>query len=236
VTFQDLYNGQSTTLGAIGVSSNGLGAGYAQISTTGLKRGTHVITAVYSGNSSYSASTSVALTISLTDADLTFSPASISLAAGSSASTTATVTAYGGFTGQVTLACVPPAGTGITCSFNPSNLASSGTSVLTVITTAQHAENQKINFGKAAGGIAFAGLLLGLCIPGSRKRRPVLLACLVSVGLLGSLGCTNIINGGNGQHLISGTPSGTQYLTVTATASDGKTSTTHTQQFQVTVQ
>ncbi len=236
VTFQDLYNSQSTTLGTIGVSSNGPGAGYAQISTTGLKRGTHVITAVYSGNSSYSTSTSVALTISITDADLTFSPASISLTAGSSAATTATVTAYAGFTGQVTLACVPPAGTGITCSFNPSTLTNSGTSVLTVITTAQHADNQKINFGKAAGGVAFAGLFLALCLPSSRGRRPLLLACLVTIGLLGSVGCTNIINGANGQQLTSGTPSGTQYLTVTATASDGKTSTTHTQQFQVTVQ
>ncbi len=235
VTFLDSYNGQSTTLGTFTVSSNGPGAGFVSTSTTGLKRGMHVITAVYSGNSTYSTSASAAVTVYITDADVTFSPTSITLAAGSSASTTATVTAYTGFTGQVTLTCTPSAGSGISCNFSPATITNSGTSVLTVMTTAQHAELKLLPIGKTAGGIAFAGLILAFCIPGARRRRPVLLMGLLAFTLFGTLGCTNIINGGN-QKLTGGTPSGTQYLTISATASDGKTTVTHTQQFQVTVQ
>ena len=235
VTFFDNYNGQSSPLATIGVSSNGPGAGYAQTSTTGLKRGTHVITAVYSGNSSYSTSASAAVTVYITDADVTFAPPSISLTAGTSASTTATVTAYTGFIGQVTLSCTPPPGAAITCSFNPATITNSGTSTLTITTTAQHAENKQLLLREAAGGAALAGLLFTFCLPGLRRRRPVLLVFLLSLGLFSTLGCTNIINGSSGQVLASGTPSGTQYLTISVTASDGKTTTTHTQQFAVTV-
>lgn len=236
VTFLDSYNGQSTPLGTFTVSSNGPGAGFASVSTTGLKRGTHVVTAVYSGNGSYSTSTSAAVTVNITDADVTFSPATVTVAAGSSASTTATVTAYSGFTGQVTLTCTPPAGTGITCSFNPATLNNAGTSTLTVITTAQHSALEEPQFGKAIGHIALAGLIVVFCLPNARKRRAALFVALLSVATFGALGCTNIINGGNGGKLAGGTPSGTQYLTITATVSDGKTNVSHSQQFQVTVQ
>jgi hypothetical protein len=67
-----------------------------------------------------------------------------SVAAGSSATSTVTVTSLSGFTGTVALACsnVSPAVTnGPTCSFNPASVVNAGTSALTVSTTASTPAN-----------------------------------------------------------------------------------------------
>jgi hypothetical protein len=82
VTF---YDG-TTTLGTGTLSS-----GIATYTTSTLATGTHTITASYAGNSTYAASTSSSVTVTVS-----------SSSAGTSGSTTVTITPAGGYTGTVT--------------------------------------------------------------------------------------------------------------------------------------
>ncbi len=245
VTFYDLYNGQTVLLGNANVTALIAGQSVAQLSTTGLMKGTHTITALYNANTTYASSTGTIL-INITDYGVSFSPTYLDLTAGSGGASVATITAYNGFSGQVVLACQPPAGTGMTCSFTPAAITMAGTSVLSITTTAPTAKLARPAMpGKTATEITLAGvtlgtLLLGLLLPRSR-RRPTLLVALLAAAVLGlSMGCTtqgtiatpgSPTNGGKG-----GTPSGTQLLSITTQGTDGVTTVRHDVQFPVTIQ
>ena len=245
VTFYDLYNGQTVLLGNANVTALIAGQSVAQLSTTGLMKGTHTITALYNANTTYASSTGTII-ININDYGLSFSPTYLSLTAGSGGASIATITAYNGFSGQVVLACQPPAGTGMTCSFTPAAITMAGTSVLSVTTTAPTAKMIRPAMpGRAATEITLAGvtlgtMLIGLLLPRSR-RRPTLLVALLAAALLGlSVGCTtqgsiatpgSPTTGGKG-----GTPSGTQLLSITTQGTDGVTTVRHDVQFPVTIQ
>ncbi|HEY4357609.1 MAG TPA: Ig-like domain repeat protein [Acidobacteriaceae bacterium] len=242
VTFYDMYNSQTIPLGTVNTTSSGPAVGVAQFSSTGLKQGTHLLYAVYSGNGTYSSQTSATHTVVLSDYSVTFSPQSITLVAGSSASSTATVNGLSSFGGTVKLACVPPSGVGITCNFSPSSIGAGATSSLTVTTqTLSKVDNHPLLLRGVAGGVAFAALLFGFVLPGRRKRMPVLsilLGLLLSAAAFGTLGCTNLVNaGGGGGSTQTGTPSGTYNLTISSAGTDaGGTQVTHSQNFVVVVQ
>ena len=85
-------------------------------------------------------------------------------------------------------------------------------------------------------GTALSVLLLGFLLPSVRRRRPVLMAILLSCLALGSMGCTNLMNTGNQTTVGSGTPLGTLIFTITTSGTDGRTTEQHTMQYQVTVQ
>ena len=89
---------------------------------------------------------------------------------------------------------------------------------------------------RAVTGVSLAALLLGFLLPGSRRRRPVLFALLASVVMFGALGCTHISNPGTTASGLSGTPEGTQVIQITASGTDGKTTTVRPLSVQVNVQ
>jgi Bacterial Ig-like domain (group 3) len=124
-------DGGVTSLGTVALS-----AGSAQLSTSTLSAGSHSITATYSGDSSFTGSTSTTLTqtVNLVAAgsfSLSSSPTLAKAAQGSSAHYLITVVTSGGFAGNVGLAvsAIPAQSTG---SFSSNPVSSSGSSTLTI--------------------------------------------------------------------------------------------------------
>jgi hypothetical protein len=243
VTFYDLYNGQTVLLGTSNLTSLVVDS-VAQISTTGLMKGTHTITALFNGGTVFAANTST-FVVNITDYAVSFSPQTLELSRGSGGASVATITAENGFGGQVVLGCTPPPGALMTCNFTPAVITGSGTSVLSVTTTAATAYGARpAPLGRAATGISLAAvslgtLLLGLLLPGTR-RRPTFLLAIVAAAVIGlSMGCTTqgIVNttGTTGTNA-GGTPQGTQLLSITTQGTDGVTTVRHNSQFQVTIQ
>jgi hypothetical protein len=241
VTFYDKFNGQTTALATVALTSTGPNTSVAQYATTGQFAGTHVVYAVFAGSTSFATSKSSNITVQLTDYAVTFAPPSTSVTSGSVATATATVTAIAGFTGTVTLGCTAPASSSATCSFQPTTINTSGTSTLYITTTANKAAMEipqglppmRTLEGRAAT-IAFAGLLLCLLAP--RKRLGTLLIALFAVAIMASAtGCTVLHNNDTASGP-TGTPLGTMQLTITIAGTDGITSTRHDTTYQVTVQ
>ena len=244
VTFYDLYNGQTILLGNANLTPLIPGQSVAQLSTTGLMKGTHNITALYSANTTFAASTGT-IVINITDYGVTYSPSFLTPAPGAGGSSIATVTAFNGFAGQVVLGCTPPAGALMTCSFSPTVITGSGTAVLSVTTTAATATMVRpARMGKAASEITLAAvslgtLLLGLLLPGTRRRPTMLIALLAAMVLGVSMGCTTqgtAVTSGSPTGGTGGTPQGTQLLSITTSGTDGVTTERHDVQFPVTVQ
>ena len=140
-------NGNTIGTGTVAATqepNSGVSLGVATISVnaSSLAAGANAITAAYSGDTNYSASSG---TVSVTaNPGLAISGTSIAaLQAGSSGTSTVTITPSGGFTGAVTLTCSVAGPTGAvsapTCSYNPASVTiagtASGTSTLTVATT-----------------------------------------------------------------------------------------------------
>jgi hypothetical protein len=239
VSFFDTYNGQMIPLGTVALTSTGPYTAIGQLSTTGLMQGTHNITAVFGTTTSFVGSTSTALVINITNYGISFSPAALTVNAGSSATAVASITAVNGFNGQVVLGCTPPSGTATTCSFNPAVINANGfpaTSQLLITTTPGQAGMKLAGWGRDLTGAALGVLVLGFLLPSVRRRRPMLMALLLSCLTLGSLGCTNLVNTGNQTIGNVGTPLGTQIFNITTSGTDGHTTETHNVQFQVTVQ
>jgi len=243
VTFYDIYNGLPSLVGTSNLTQLVLGYSIAQITTTGLLKGTHNITAVYNGTTAYASSTA-AIVINITDYGYTLAPASMALSRGSSAAAVTTITSYNGFAGQVVLGCTPPPGSLMTCTFSPTVISGgSGTSILTVTTTAPTASNSgPERLGRTSrislAAVSLTTLLLGWMLPRRRMKMSWLVA-LAAAMLLGSgAGCiqqssTATSSSGSGS---GGTPQGTQLLTITANGSDGFTTLRIDQNYQVTVQ
>ena len=242
VTFYDLYNGLPSLVGTANVTQLVLGYSIAEISTTGLLKGTHNITAVYNGTTAYASSTAT-IVINITDYGYTFAPATMSLTRGTGAAAVATITSYNGFAGQVVLGCTPPPGALMTCSFSPAVISASGTSVLSVTTTAATA-----SLGRPApmgtGGrislaaVSLATLMLGLSLRGRRRKVSWLLALAAAIVLGGSAGCVqqSTVSSGSSSSGTGGTPQGTQLLTITTDGTDGLTTLRIDSNYQVTVQ
>lgn len=180
-----------------------LAGGQATFSTSALSGGAHAITATYSGDSNYQASTSLALTetVNVITFSLAPTPATITsaVAPGAGASSNITVTGDAGYTGTVNFTCVPSSSTAqISCSLSPTSLAlngttTSGTVMLTISTTAAHvlgsAMASKTNGpGQwfAMTGALFAGVFL-LGVPA--KKRNALMCLLLFAVILVAPGC-----------------------------------------------
>ncbi len=141
------------------------------LTTSTFSVGTHSITASYAGSTDFTQSASSAITVTITPPgfSLTVLPSTQTAAAGDSATYTITVVPQTGFNQPVTLACAGLQ-SGTTCSFSPQTVTGgSGTSVLTVQTTATQAKNAPGPF-RRSGLIAVAGLLLLLLPVGAGRR------------------------------------------------------------------
>jgi hypothetical protein len=241
VTFLD--GGSSIGTGNIGTG------GVATLSVSTLTTGAHTITAAYSGDSTYaqSASTAVQVTVgsaSTGDFSLTLSAGSATVAAGSSATSTITLTPSGGFTAKTSFTCsgLPQLAT---CSFSPATVTPSGAAVTTTLTIATSAGTALIapmrdlrwKSGPSVLGLSALVALFALAAilaayASKRMTRSSLLgtAAVLAIAVLGFAGCGGGSSSSTGGS--AGTPAGTSTVTITATAG----STTHSATFSLTVQ
>ncbi len=241
------FNDGSTPLGTATLSS---GAGSFSISSLGA--GAHSITASYGGDASFTASTSSAITVTITAPPpppagygLSLNPASGSVAATGSTTTSLTITPVNGFHQVVSFACSGlPAGSA--CSFAPSTITPAGAAVVTTMTVTTGA-TASLAHPAVPGKLPFTlgGGLLSLALLGSRRRmRSRLLSwlavCALGVTILGVGSCSSGSGGssmsgsggGGGSAAPSGTAPGTSAVTVTATGG----TVTQTATYTLTVQ
>jgi hypothetical protein len=235
VTF---YDG-SVQLGSATLNSNGV----ATYATTALIVGPNSVTASYAGGGYYNVANSAAVSVTVTAAQVSLAiPAPAAVSAGTSATATAAFTASSSYSGTMNLTCAltqsPTGAVALpTCSLNPASVSlkasGTGTSVLTLSTTAPTSASLAEPSGKSlwgtGGGVVLAALFL--CgIPKRRRRLASMLALACVAVTFVAIGC-----GGGGsqttgnQGLASpGTTAGTYTFTVTGTDSGSSSITTST--------
>jgi hypothetical protein len=185
------------------------------------------ITAKYSGDVNYAASTSPVFSLTVSsqaDFSLTASPTSFSVTPGETGLTVISASPAGGFTGTVTLTCaIPSAMSYTTCTLTPGSFTvsstSSGSSNLDVATTAPSTALHRFNgprwFIPSAGALLAAIFLL--LIPGRKRRLKLafgsLVLALLAAGFVACGGGSSTTTTGS-----SGTPTGTYTVTVTGTS------------------
>jgi hypothetical protein len=157
------------------------------------------------------------------DFNVAINPASISVQAGQSGTTTITVTDVGGFNGNVAFACsgLPE---GNTCSFSMLTVptpAGVSYSTLTVTTTATTASIYSNGRPLLPGSV----LAVGLFCYGWKKRRRLQMLLLLTVSVAG----LSLLNGcGGGSSAVSTPPSVSSTVTVTAASGSLSNTTTFT--------
>jgi hypothetical protein len=145
------------------------------------------ITAQYSGDINYAASTSAAVVVNVTDYSIAANPSTIIISApGQSGSSTITLTPLNGFVGAISLSCWTGT-TMMNCSFSPSSVSITGssaaTSTITVSTSGPVSALSRVPRGRVPpnlhlpvpspwlrGGFLVLTTLMGLASAG---RRPV---------------------------------------------------------------
>jgi len=156
---------------------------------------------------------------------ITYNPNPLVIQQGSSGTSTMTITPSAPYSGTLTFGCNGTS-LSITCSFNAnslswttSNNSAAQSSVITVQTTAPHAEIKAAGMG--AGWLISVAAFFLVLLPGRKSlgvigRRLTLLALLlVSAGtVLGVTGC------GGAPQTVGGTPTGTQSLSITFNGAD----------------
>ena len=213
-----------TSLGSPVPVSNGA----ATYTTSTLTAGTHVITAIYSGdgNSAGSTSTSISEIITAPAFTASVSPTSITIPRGSVGTATVTLTTVGGYAGSATFACgALPAH--LSCTFAPASITFTGannsaTSTLTIATNASAAVTPAQFPGSSNSSTIFAALLLpgfGVFGLAALRRRSGLVRCLnirmllalvalSMAGLLGISGCGGSSNAATGTYTVAITATG----------------------------
>jgi hypothetical protein len=217
VTFMD----GTTTLAMMSLSG-----GAVSYSTSSLAVGAHSITAVYGGDTNYSGSTSSAVTVTVQALVPSFtlgaSPTSGSVAAGSSAQTTISVTPVNGFNLQVSFAC-SGLSNGVTCSFNPQTVTPNGTAtantMLTIGTTSQSAQLARPASGplhrSARGAATLAFLAAGALWFFRRRKGPRWTLWIVTA----TISISAVLAGcGSGSKSAGQLQSANYTITITATA------------------
>jgi hypothetical protein len=154
---------------------------------------------------------------------LSASPQTVTIARGSSGTTTLSITPQSGFSGTVNLSCAVSGGTTSllpSCSFAQPSITVSGSSAvtdtLTIATVSSSAAltpavGPSDRTWYAAGGAALAGILL-IGLPGRRRAWQRMLSLMLLVVALGVVGC----GGGGGSSGGGTTPAGSYTVAVTA--------------------
>jgi Bacterial Ig-like domain (group 3) len=184
------FTSGTTTLGKSDLLSNGV-APLQVFATTAC---TYSVTASYSGdpNNQPSTSNAVSITVVAPDYTVSASPASATITAGQSATTTLTVTPAGGYNGTIKFSCgtLP---TGASCAFAPATLTPANTTpaTTTLTTTATTTASLHNGISGSLQGIAWAAGLVFLAFSPRRMRglnsrlmRASLLTFLFAAGLL----------------------------------------------------
>jgi hypothetical protein len=227
-------------LGSAPVTPSGASSGVvssATLTTTTLPVGRDSITAQYSGDPNYTASTSTAIAVNV-QADFSVPPtlAAVSIThPGGSGTTMLPITGQAGYNGTINFTAASCSGLPAesNCSFNPASVTGSGTTTVTITTIPPSAAALN-GFGWFTTGLggALAGVFL-LGVPSKRRRCSVLLSLVVVALLVMGLGCGGGGgSSGGGSNHDPGTPLGTFTVTVTATSG----TLTHSTSFMLTVQ
>ena len=240
----DFKNG-TTSLGTANVGATGTATLSGVTFNAG---GTYSLTASYSGDANFNASTSTVLSqvVNAPDFSISTNPTSLSIMRGGSGSATVTITPADGFTGAVTVTC-SGAPVNTTCALNPSTInvtagAATGTLTITTNTQAQltlpgdgtmlasrHSNPKSfplsILLGTGVIGMVLAAGSGKLLRPGARGQRllGIFLLALVFACVLLIPSCS----GSSGPK----SPTGTSTITVTATSG----SITHSTQVSVDI-
>jgi hypothetical protein len=216
----------------IGVSGScSIASGVVKIGPTAIS-GTCTVTATESAGNNFLGSSAADQTITVLAAfSVATSAPSITISApGGSGTTTLNITGQPGFTSTINFSCTGlPAKS--SCSFSPASVPGTGSTTITVTTTAPVVTMLKgapgLNWWTAGGSITLAGVFLA-GITGKRRRWSMLLGLLVVAFLLTVVGCGSSTS----HNTIPGTPPGTSTVTVTGTSG----TLTHSTTFTLTVQ
>lgn len=214
----------TTVLGSAAVQPASGGIFIATFSST-LAAGKYAVTAVYSGDVNYKASSSSASSFTIVSAPnftLTQSGASISSTAGNPGSVILTLTSWGGWNGLVSFSCsgLP---TYAQCVFQPAQpiiyASTPSNSVAATQVKMEITLNNEPSTPTASGLLGWVGVLSGLGLFWVRRRALKgawsSMALLLAAVLLGGATMAGMTScGGSGAHFI--TPSGTSTVTVTA--------------------
>lgn len=231
ITFQD----GATALGpAVALNASAT----ASLITGPLTAGLHNITAAYSGDANFAASTSTVVVIDAGAPDYAVSipNASATVSAGQAATISISVAPQHGFSGAVTFGCsgLPASAS---CSFNPASVSPSGSAAsttLTISTTSRSLAASARPVRKPGAPVLATALfvLCGVILVGTGKKRKwqsvtLMLCALLLVG--GLIACGGSHTPQNTQ--TQGTPAGTFSVVVTATSG----STSHSSTVTLTV-
>jgi hypothetical protein len=189
--------------------------------TVSLPVGEDSITAHYSGDINYFPSTSGAITVLVTgppDFSVSASPATLTIgSSGGSVRTTLTISGQNGFSGTINLSAAAcsnlPAESG--CNFNPASITGSGTTILTIVTSAPHNTGviPSLPMNDLRWRIAMSGIIMvSLFLVGAslnRRRWNVFATLILLFCVAAFTSC-----GGGGQRG-PGTPPGQSNVTIT---------------------
>jgi hypothetical protein len=219
------YAGNALISGQVPVAA-GLGdTGVASTVVPRVTAGQYVITAQYSGDTTFGPALSNSLSLQAEDFTVSCSVNNINMVQGTTQGVTCNVASLGGLTGPIEVTCVeqnPPQVGAIGCTFSPNIVEGTGQTTLTVVTTGGDvAKNRETPPWRAAGGgltLAFIVLLwpVGRRGRGLRELRGKLLIMVLLLAGLASagLGCSNTVTATNAR----GTPLGVHTLKITAAA------------------
>jgi hypothetical protein len=227
---------------AFGQTQNGVNA-VASFTTTSLPNGSNSITAQYGGDTNFLGSSSSPLTVNIS-ADFTFVASNPTVAVnspGGSNTNLLTITGQTGYNSTISFSSLSCSGLPYlsSCSFSPSTVTGSGSTTLTISTTAPSSAAAR-PLAWTSFGFVFAGIL-AFGVPLRRRRSPVTRTIALSVVFfcvtLGNTACGGGSSGGGGGGGGGGgnpgTPVGTYGVTVTAVTTDGVVS--HTANFSLVV-
>lgn len=215
VTF---FNGTTVLGTAVASPSTGIATHLLTVGSVGI----YSLTASVAATGNYAASTSTMQTLSVVPpVVVSVAPSSITISPGGSGSVTVNIVAGGGYNGPVSLTCTSPVSY-ITCSPSATTVTLSGTMPVTIQEQVSVAATTDAN---AAGSKGFlSALLMPFCLLGLALRLQkgtakwcytvtfVLFACGL-IPVVSFVGCGGGLNGSS-----SNRPSGSQTITVTATA------------------
>jgi hypothetical protein len=231
-----------------------VGLGNSGVASTVVPRipaGQYVISAQYSGDTTFGPTVSNSLNLLAEDFGINCSATNVKMAQGTTKTITCNVSSLGGLAGPIQVACAeqnPPQIGAIGCTFSPNVVQGTGQVPLTIVTEGgnigQNRKDDPVSRppGSApwsvAGGVAlaFVGLLLAPIGRRARWLRPgggkLLVLALLLAGLASAgIGCNNT-SGLTGN---SGTPLGVHTLQITAGADVGTVTVTHTAYLTVNV-
>jgi hypothetical protein len=201
-----------------------------------LANGSYTISAAYSGDSNYAASSAPPVQINV-QPDFTVSSSSVSMVISNpsgSGTLSLSIAQLDGFSGTVSFGCagLPSEAT---CGFSPASVQGSGTTTLTVTTKGPHAvarveQNDGVPWWSLSSTVFAAMFLLGT--PSGRRHWNRFLGLLVLTVSLACVGCGGSGGSGGGATTDPGTPAGSYTVTITGTSG----SVSHTTTLNLTIQ